>query len=563
MRVLLGLCSLCFFVLGCGPAGTDSQLNETKTLMFEGPVPEGGWRNPYYSDDDEIAAARTRGLKHSLHYPILDHAAVMPFNVANGAMQTLAKIPALSYVLKKTGIAKFGTSWTEMFDHLGLEPYPAESPVDGPYHIPEMSEETRKYAMGVTIDTNSRGVKVFTYSCAACHVRNLFGKPVIGLHSLKSRAYEYVNYAKTLASVVPKFLVKMHAGMSPAEKSELLRTKEALRWVSSPSPKAPGLDTSIAAVSSSLDMRASDEFASREKTRKYGRNLKTIRSQGFDSKPGTWWLFRYKNRFLSDGSVQGNPIVTNILWNEIGRGGDMRGLGDWFAKNEDVIADLTTAVMETKPPSWFDFFPDSFDLNKAKKGEVHFNSLCSGCHGEYEKAWNQTDSSLTLADITKTVRVHYHADTPTLDVGTDPLRAEGIKYLALGLNHLKLSQTHGAKTTHTGGYVPQPLVGIWARWPYFHNNSAANLCEVLTPSAQRMKEFYIVDAVDKHKDYDASCVGLPYPDKLPDSKKLRKFDARKKGLSNSGHDEGIFMENGQSVLSSNEKMELIEFLKTL
>jgi len=37
-----------------------------------------------------------------------------------------------------------------------------------------------------------------------------------------------------------------------------------------------------------------------------------------DSKPAVWWGLKYKNRWLSDGSVvSGNPIFTNIIWNEL------------------------------------------------------------------------------------------------------------------------------------------------------------------------------------------------------------------------------------------------------
>ena len=40
------------------------------------------------------------------------------------------------------------------------------------------------------------------------------------------------------------------------------------------------------------------------------------------------------------------------------------------------------------------------------------------------------------------------------------------------------------------GYVPPPLVGIWMRYPYFHNGSAPTLCDVVTRPSQREKVFY-------------------------------------------------------------------------
>ena len=46
-------------------------------------------------------------------------------------------------------------------------------------------------------------------------------------------------------------------------------------------------------------------------------------------------------------------------------------------------------------------------------------------------------------------------------------------------NRLKIFKDNGISLEpHPGSYVPPPLVGIWARWPYMHNNSS---CSVLHP----------------------------------------------------------------------------------
>lgn len=57
-----------------------------------------------------------------------------------------------------------------------------------------------------------------------------------------------------------------------------------------------------------------------------------------DSKPAVWWNVKYKTRWLSDGSVMsGNPILTNFLWNELGRGVDLVELANWVRKNPEII----------------------------------------------------------------------------------------------------------------------------------------------------------------------------------------------------------------------------------
>ena len=41
------------------------------------------------------------------------------------------------------------------------------------------------------------------------------------------------------------------------------------------------------------------------------------------------------------------------------------------------------------------------------------------------------------------------------------------------------------------------------------------------------------------------------------------FDTQKEGLSNSGHDQKIFIKYGNEIFTQEEKKDLIEFLKTL
>ena len=49
--------------------------------------------------------------------------------------------------------------------------------------------------------------------------------------------------------------------------------------------------------------------------------------------------------------VAGNPILTNLLWNEIGRGTDLKELLSWVAKNKNKVDELTTAVFSSEGAS--------------------------------------------------------------------------------------------------------------------------------------------------------------------------------------------------------------------
>ena len=261
-----------------------------------------------------------------------------------------------------------------------------------------------------------------------------------------------------------------------------------------------------------------------------------------------------------------NPIFTNFLWNEIGRGSDMVEMEKWLKENKQTVMELTTSVFNTPAPKWTDFFPAAtIDIEKAKRGEKIFLTTCKRCHGVYEKGWSESNSNeMSKEELLSTTRVLYHKKTPVKNVGTDPLRYEGMKYFADDLNRLAISKWMKTVVVPQEGYVPPPLVGIWARYPYLHNNSIPTLCDLLSPVEKRTKKFYQGTSDNPKTDFDSSCVGFPVGDQAP--KEWSKvsdglIDTSKPGLQNIGHQKMLLDENGNEKYSQAEKMELIEFLK--
>jgi hypothetical protein len=223
-------------------------------------------------------------------------------------------------------------------------------------------------------------------------------------------------------------------------------------------------------------------------------------------------------------------------------------------------------VFSIEAPRYTDFFPASrIDLEKAKTGEKIFNSTCSRCHGVYDKAWNSADASLlSPEDQLKTTAVHYAKKTFVVDVGTDPSRYLGMKSLEK-LNDLAISKRNQTVIEAQKGYVPPPLVGIWARWPYFHNNSAPSLCAVLTAAPQRPAMYYAGAAESPERDFDSHCSGYPLGEATPAEWKTKTFlyDTSREGMKNTGHDQGIFIKDGKEILTAGDKLALIQFLQTL
>src|SRR5690606_11302303 len=138
--------------------------------------------------------------------------------------------------------------------------------------------------------------------------------------------------------------------------------------------------------------------------------------------------------------------------------------------------------------------------------EKVFTQTCKECHGEYVKNWSLPEaSSMGKAWQIKTAEVRYHDQTPVKKVGTDPQRAEGMKHFADGLNELAISKMMKTVVEPQDGYVPPPLVGVFMRYPYFHNNAVPNLCALFTAPEKRPKTFYQGPAKNIETDFDFDC----------------------------------------------------------
>jgi hypothetical protein len=394
----------------------------------------------------------------------------------------------------------------------------------------------------------------FTMACAACHSSQLFGKTVFGL----SNRFPGANFALDLIKRITENTSSdefAYAGSAfPDEVSAFDESAQALELTGVKKPMAYGLDSSISNVVLSFANRANQSTP---------KLLRAHLSSSYaDSKPPVWWNVKYKDKFLADGAVTaGNPVLMFLLWNEVIRGSDLDVFANWLSQNQAALQDMTDAVNSIEAPPISDFFPAAnIDLNSAKRGQALFNQNCAHCHGTYEKAWDAQSTLLfTDAGILQTTKVNY-GPTQVVDVGTDPNRATLGQDLTV-TNTLDLAKANGLVVTPQKGYVPPPLVGIWARWPYFHNNSAPSLCAVLTRASDRPQTYVAGDPIDPATDFDFACNG--YPMSPPSGWGNREFDTGRPGQSNSGHDEGIFLKNGVEMYSAQDKKDLIQFLQTL
>lgn len=513
-------------------------------------LPEDGRSNPYQISVEEWSSVIRAGRLHALHYPVSVTAIQLPYYPIARFLAADSKDPLKFFVQSiVSGISDI-RSLEDLEKWLGLKPYP-ETEGSGPYQIPFLNGKRPEHRMGLTLLETPRGLG-FTISCAQCHSDTLFGRAVLGMSNRFPRANEMFVRALQVVPKVSTADFKWSTDATDGEAAMYSDVQKALRRVSARKPVQLGLDTSLAQVSLSL-------------AKQLGHAPHPNAGDVADSKPAVWWNVKFKNRWLLDGSVvSGNPILTNFIWNEIGRGTKLDILSRWIRENPKTIEELTTAVFAAEAPLFTDFFPASaISEPKARHGEGVFNQRCAGCHGHYEKAWNDPAySSRPWADRLRTLKVRYPQPTRVINVGTDPLRHRGMRAL-LELNDLNISKENGIVIERQYGYVAPPLVGIWARWPYFHNNSVPSLCALLTRSAARPKEYWARPANDPHKDFDSRCNG--YPSSAPpwDTAAEFLYDTALEGRSAAGHDEGIFLKDGREILSIEDKWALIHFLQTL
>jgi len=505
--------------------------------------------NPYQLSPEELENSVSRGETYFSKYPIPSTRLLLPSDLMDEFFSgDLKTRPFLNFVNSILNLKPF-SSKSQFYEWLGLSKSTegATIPTDDGY-------------FGVT-KVNRHQIEWITFGCGSCHVGSLFGKPVVGLSTRFPKAnHLFVLSGRMMNTLSPEIAATLLSA-SPSERELLLEDGAAAKNIGAKTPSSLGLDTSLAQVGLSLNKRNQDETASFNPQRAARPPRHYLMTHRADSKPAVWWNVKYKTKWLSDGSLEGgNPVFTNFLWNEIGRGADLVQLESWLKENEPMARDMVNALLSVKAPRYTDFFGnDAIDLPRAKEGEVIFSANCASCHGTYEKAWSQPNPG---ADPTKTISTTYHESTPVLDVGTDSLRFLGMSSFADALNRLSISKYMGTVVLPKAGYVPPPLEGIWARFPYMHNNSIPTLCDVLKPGKARPVVYFAVDPKDPDRDFDAACVGYPKDNSRPQAQKV-KFDTRILGQSNRGHDEGIFLKNGREILSSSDKLALIEFLKTL
>ncbi len=249
-------------------------------------------------------------------------------------------------------------------------------------------------------------------------------------------------------------------------------------------------------------------------------------------KPPAWWLLKHKARIYVDGSGDASShhsmMATLVAFGVT---------PDQLVAREPDFLDVVHYIRSLEAPCWT---LTALDAAKVTRGQALFDATCASCHGVHSgDAAAYPDQIVARAEV-----------------GTDPVRAE--RFTQVEADRLNASWFGEPPFEPTGGYLAQPLAGVWARAPYFHNGSVPHLLGVLD-SRQRPARWRRSGV--ELADYDIERVGLRFEEVGeaidPSTREGRLvYDTAREGMSNGGHLYG-------DALSESERADLLEYLRSL
>jgi hypothetical protein len=226
---------------------------------------------------------------------------------------------------------------------------------------------------------------------------------------------------------------------------------------------------------------------------------------------------------------------------------------------------LEELATKLKPPAWPKEILGAIDQESAKRGMVHFDNLCSNCHGKGSDTgiFNQKNKMFDVKAL-----------------GTDPGRAQvfaekldGTPFATLIGDKMQVVMDQSFKDNNLtpeekekfarapwegsavvkvqweglGKYSARPLNGIWATGPFLHNGSVPTLDDLLQPASKRPEKFVV-----GNREFDP--IKLGYVSDRKDQEP--NFNTQIDGNHNTGHEYG-------TKLEEKDRKDLLEYLKSM
>lgn len=247
--------------------------------------------------------------------------------------------------------------------------------------------------------------------------------------------------------------------------------------------------------------------------------------------PPPWWHFKKKDRIYADAFAPKTPRQLMPFARSLTASDEV------FEALEPNFVHIYQYIEELEPPK----YPFAIDHSLADRGKQLFEQTCADCHGTYGEDAHFPNLVVSLDDV-----------------GTDSRRFHAVTKEQREASNASFLQYEGEHplTIESEGYLAQPLDGIWATAPYFHNGAAPTLWDVMNPT-ERPEIWKRTE-----NGYDQIKVGLEVehfeaiPDGLTSRVKRMYYDTSQPGNSNAGH-------TFPDELTTDQKKAVIEYLKTL
>ncbi|HYC56134.1 MAG TPA: hypothetical protein VEL28_14460 [Candidatus Binatia bacterium] len=213
--------------------------------------------------------------------------------------------------------------------------------------------------------------------------------------------------------------------------------------------------------------------------------------------PPNWWNLGHRPAKFYDAGMSSDATRIELSWYMPGAATPNYQEGyDWIDQNDYAA---NTWMLSLQSP----VYPLPIDTRLAKKGSKLFHRLdlwgdqranpvpepensgngsCASCHGAYAPRFTRSRKFLNspvFAGIAANV-------TPIDIINTDPARMEGNSEAVEDAAQYSWFTYYGkegcAEQYNLIGYLAQPLYGVWASAPYFHNGSVPDVWGVLDSS---------------------------------------------------------------------------------